>query len=61
MGGPDGFAACRLLKAEHATAHITVIFVTSSCSVSERLTGLHEGAFDQLVDVLTHQLIANIQ
>jgi len=49
MGGPDGFAACRLLKADHATAHIPVIFVTSCCSVSERLTGLHEGAVDYIL------------
>ena len=49
MGGADGFAACRLLKADHATAHIPVIFVTSCCSVSERLTGLHEGAVDYIL------------
>jgi len=49
MGGADGFAACRLLKADHATAHIPVIFVTSCCLVSERLTGLHEGAVDYIL------------
>jgi CheY-like chemotaxis protein/AraC-like DNA-binding protein len=49
MGGADGFAACRLLKADHATAHIPVIFVTSSSSVEERLTGLHEGAVDYIL------------
>ncbi|MET3442176.1 DNA-binding response OmpR family regulator [Variovorax paradoxus] len=49
MGGADGFAACRLLKADPSTAHIPVIFVTSSCSVEERLTGLHEGAVDYIL------------
>ncbi|RST53565.1 helix-turn-helix domain-containing protein [Variovorax sp. DXTD-1] len=49
MGGSSGFAACRLLKADRATAHIPVIFVTSSCSLEERLTGLHEGAVDYIL------------
>jgi len=49
MGGIDGFAACRLLKADPATAQIPVIFVTSSASVEERLTGLQAGAVDYIL------------
>ncbi|WP_431111377.1 helix-turn-helix domain-containing protein [Variovorax paradoxus] len=49
MGGADGFATCRLLKADPSTAHIPVIFVTSSASVEERLMGLHEGAVDYIL------------
>lgn len=49
MGGSDGFAACRLLKADPATAGIPVIFVTASNSLEERLTGLSEGAVDYVV------------
>ncbi|QOF76728.1 helix-turn-helix domain-containing protein [Variovorax sp. 38R] len=49
LGGTDGFAACRLLKADPATADIPVIFVTSSASVEERLTGLRAGAVDYIV------------
>lgn len=49
MGGIDGFAACRLLKADPATARIPVIFVTSSASVEERLTGLQAGAVDYIL------------
>jgi len=49
MGGADGFAACRLLKADPATADIPVIFVTSSASLEERLTGLQSGAVDYIV------------
>ncbi len=49
MGGTDGFATCRLLKADPATAHIPVIFVTASSSVEERLTGLREGAVDYIL------------
>ncbi|BEP53837.1 MAG: helix-turn-helix domain-containing protein [Pseudomonadota bacterium] len=49
LGGTDGFAACRLLKADPATADIPVIFVTSSASLEERLTGLRAGAVDYIV------------
>ncbi|MGJ7571679.1 helix-turn-helix domain-containing protein [Variovorax sp. RB2P76] len=49
MGTTDGYATCRLLKADPATAHIPVIFVTSSGSVEERLTGLREGAVDYIL------------
>jgi DNA-binding response OmpR family regulator len=49
MGATDGYATCRLLKADPATARIPVIFVTSSGSVEERLTGLREGAVDYIL------------
>ncbi|MFM9926104.1 helix-turn-helix domain-containing protein [Variovorax sp. H27-G14] len=49
MGANDGFTTCRLLKADPATARIPVIFVTSSGSVEERLTGLREGAVDYIL------------
>ncbi|MDP9606710.1 helix-turn-helix domain-containing protein [Variovorax sp. NFACC27] len=49
MGATDGYATCRLLKADRATARIPVIFVTSSSSVEERLTGLREGAVDYIL------------
>ncbi|MDH6170861.1 DNA-binding response OmpR family regulator [Variovorax boronicumulans] len=48
-GNTDGFAACRLLKADPATADIPVIFLTSSSSLEERLTGLRAGAVDYIV------------
>ena len=49
LGSTDGFAACRLLKADPATADIPVIFLTSSASLEERLTGLRAGAVDYIV------------
>lgn len=49
MGVNDGFTTCRLLKADPATARIPVIFVTSSSSVEERLTGLRAGAVDYIL------------
>lgn len=49
MDRTDGFAACRLLKADPLTAHIPVIFLTSSGGLEERLTGLREGAVDYVL------------
>ena len=49
MGDTDGFTACRLLKANPATAKIPVIFVTSSATVQERLRGLRTGAVDYIL------------
>ncbi|MFT4268203.1 MAG: helix-turn-helix domain-containing protein [Xenophilus sp.] len=48
MGTINGFAACRLLKADPATADIPVIFVTSSATPQERLQGLRSGAVDYI-------------
>lgn len=48
MGSVDGFSACRLLKADPATAGIPVIFVTSCASSQERLKGLQLGAVDYI-------------
>ncbi len=49
LGRMDGFAACRLLKADPSTADIPVIFVTCTGSLEERLTGLREGAVDYIL------------
>ncbi len=49
MGTTDGFTTCRLLKADSATAHIPVIFLTSSSAVDERIAGLREGAVDYIL------------
>jgi len=48
MPGTDGFATCRLLKANEATRHIPVIFLTASNAPEERLQGLTVGAVDYL-------------
>ncbi|MGO4396138.1 DNA-binding response regulator [Variovorax sp. M-6] len=49
MGATDGFATCRLLKANPATADIPVIFVTASAAPQERLLGLRSGAVDYIL------------
>ena len=46
MGGMDGFAVCRLLKANSVTADIPVIFLTGADSEAERIEGLSLGAVD---------------
>ena len=46
MAGMDGFAVCRLLKANSATADIPVLFLTGAQSEAERIEGLSLGAVD---------------
>lgn len=46
MAGMGGFAACRLLKADVATAAIPVIFLSGADSETERVDGLRLGAVD---------------
>ena len=42
----DGFEACRMLKADHRTAHIPVVFVTAVDREAEETRGLDLGAID---------------
>jgi CheY-like chemotaxis protein len=48
MPGMDGYATCRLLKANEATRPIPVIFLTAANDPDERLAGLALGAVDYL-------------
>jgi DNA-binding response OmpR family regulator len=48
MPRTDGFAACRLLKADPRTAHIPVIFLSGSSELEDRLMGLRLGAVDYI-------------
>lgn len=45
----DGFATCRLLKADPRTASIPVIFLTAAADKDDRLIGLGLGAVDYIV------------
>ena len=45
----DGFALCRRLKANAATARIPVIFLSSASDIDDRLTGLQDGAVDYIL------------
>lgn len=44
----DGFATCRLLKADPVTAAIPVIFLSAANDVEERLEGFFVGAVDYI-------------
>jgi CheY-like chemotaxis protein len=45
----DGYETCRRLKAEPATAHIPVIFLTAKAQQYERQLGLQAGAVGYLI------------
>lgn len=45
----DGFALCRRLKANPATAHIPIIFLSSASEVDNRLAGLTGGGVDYIL------------
>jgi DNA-binding response OmpR family regulator len=49
LGQTDGFAICRLLKANPTTSHIPLIFITSAGTLEDKLTGFREGAVDYIV------------
>ncbi len=48
MPRTDGFAACRLLKADPRTRDIPVIFLSGCNELDDRLEGLHFGAVDYI-------------
>lgn len=48
MPRTDGFAACRLLKADARTCDIPVIFLSASHELEHRLQGLRLGAVDYI-------------
>jgi len=46
LGDDDGFALCRQLKADPATAAVPIIFLTARHAVHDRVRGLELGAVD---------------
>lgn len=49
MPGANGFAVCRILKADPQTRHIPVIFCSSANADEERLEGLINGGVDYIL------------
>ena len=45
----DGFAVCRALRAEAATAGVGVVMLTARAEAEDRITGLEVGADDYVV------------
>jgi DNA-binding response OmpR family regulator len=58
LPGIDGYAACRLLKADPVLARIPVAFLTAHGTVVDRLTGLSLGADDFLTKPLDPRQLA---
>lgn len=45
----DGFSVCRRLRAEDASTHFPVLFLSSSSGVESRIAGLRAGGIDYLI------------
>lgn len=48
MPGLDGYEVCRLMKADHQTAHIPIIFLTAKSEIEDEQRGLELGAADYI-------------
>lgn len=58
----DGFALCRRLKANPATAAIPVIFLSAANDIDERLIGLRDGGVDYIVKpFVSEEVIARVR
>ncbi|HWK61937.1 MAG TPA: helix-turn-helix domain-containing protein [Eoetvoesiella sp.] len=58
----DGFALCRRLKANPATAGIPVVFLSAADDLSERLIGLRDGGVDYILKPFeSEEVIARIR
>lgn len=57
MPGADGYDTCRALKADPASAHIPVIFVTSMAEVQDEATGFNCGAVDYIVKPVSPSVV----
>jgi DNA-binding response OmpR family regulator len=61
MPGMDGFATCRLLKANPKTCFIPVIFLTAATDLNERLQGFAVGGVDYIVKPFNeHEVLARV-
>lgn len=63
MPGTDGFATCRLLKANPETCPIPVIFLTAANQPEQRVGGLTLGAVDYIAKPLVDEaeVVARVQ
>lgn len=54
----DGYAVCRLLKADERTSAIPVIFVTSLAEVGNEAAGFEAGAVDYIVKPISPTIVS---
>ena len=57
MSDMDGYAVCRALKADAATAAIPVIFVTALSEVGDEAAGFAAGAVDYIIKPLSAPIV----
>lgn len=58
----DGFATCRMLKADARTSHIPVIFLSAASEVNRRIEGLTLGAVDYITKPFhENEVIARVE
>jgi putative two-component system response regulator len=57
MPGMDGYEVCRHLRANAATAHIPVIFVTAKSETEDEQTGFDAGAVDYITKPVKPALV----
>ncbi len=61
LPGIDGFETCRRLKANPATAHIPVIFMTVLSEAADKVRGLEAGAVDYITKPIDEtELLARV-
>src|SRR5450631_1984074 len=61
MPGLDGFEICRRLKANKATAHLPVIFMTGLSETQHVIEGLNAGGVDYVTKpIVIEELLARI-
>jgi DNA-binding response OmpR family regulator len=62
LPGVDGFAVCRALRADRATAAVPVIMLTARAEESDRIRGLELGADDYVAKPFSpNELVARIR
>jgi sigma-B regulation protein RsbU (phosphoserine phosphatase) len=61
MPGVDGFEVCRAIKANPATSHIVVIFLSALGEVADKVAGLEMGAADYITKpIQADEVIARV-
>lgn len=55
MPGMNGFEVCRCLKADSATRHIPIIFLTALSEVVDKLTGFQVGGVDYITQPVEYE------